>query len=42
MGRPGVSRHLRLLRETGLVDLRQDVQRRIYALRPEALADLDQ
>jgi DNA-binding transcriptional ArsR family regulator len=37
-----VSRHLRVLREAGLVDVRQDAQRRIYALRPEALAEVDQ
>jgi len=41
IARPGVSRHLRVLREAGLVDVRQDAQRRIYRLRPEALADLD-
>jgi len=37
IARPGVSRHLRVLREAGLVDVRQDAQRRIYTLRPEAL-----
>ncbi|MGN7859538.1 ArsR/SmtB family transcription factor [Microbacterium sp. 22303] len=42
IARPGVSRHLRVLREAGLVDVRQDAQRRIYRLRPEALADLDE
>ncbi|WP_433305941.1 ArsR/SmtB family transcription factor [Actinoplanes sp. CA-030573] len=41
IARPGVSRHLRVLREAGLVDVRQDAQRRVYSLRPEALADLD-
>ncbi|MFJ4164071.1 ArsR/SmtB family transcription factor [Microbacterium sp. NPDC089698] len=41
IARPGVSRHLRVLREAGLVDVRQDAQRRIYRLRPEALVDLD-
>jgi DNA-binding transcriptional ArsR family regulator len=41
IARPGVSRHLRVLREAGLVEVRQDAQRRIYSLRPEALADLD-
>lgn len=39
--RPGVSRHLRVLREAGLVDVRQDAQRRIYSLRPEPLAEVD-
>jgi DNA-binding transcriptional ArsR family regulator len=42
IARPGVSRHLRVLREAGLVDVRQDAQRRIYTLRPEALVELDE
>jgi DNA-binding transcriptional ArsR family regulator len=41
IARPGVSRHLRVLREAGLVDVRQDAQRRIYHLRPEALVEVD-
>ena len=41
IARPGVSRHLRVLREAGLVDIRQDAQWRIYSLRPEPLADVD-
>ena len=41
IARPGVSRHLRVLREVGLVDVRQDAQRRIYSLRPEPLAEVD-
>lgn len=41
IARPGVSRHLRVLREAGLVDVRQDAQRRIYSLRPEPLAEVD-
>ena len=41
IARPGVSRHLRVLREAGLVEVRQDAQRRIYDLRPDALAGLD-
>ena len=41
IARPGVSRHLRVLREAGLVDVRQDAQRRIYTLRPEPLAEID-
>ena len=40
--RPGVSRHLRVLREAGLVDVRQEAQRRIYSLRPEALREVDE
>ena len=39
--RPGTSRHLRVLREAGLVDVRQEAQRRIYSLRPEALIEVD-
>src|SRR4249920_2492626 len=42
IARPGVSRHLRVLREAGLVDVRRDAQRRIYSLRPEALMEVDQ
>jgi DNA-binding transcriptional ArsR family regulator len=41
IARPGVSRHLRVLREAGLVDVRQEAQWRIYTLRPEPLADVD-
>jgi DNA-binding transcriptional ArsR family regulator len=41
IARPGVSRHLRVLREAGLVDVHPDAQRRIYRLRPEPLAEMD-
>jgi len=41
IARPGVSRHLRVLREAGLVDVRQEAQRRVYSLRPEPLAEID-
>ncbi|MBB6625793.1 winged helix-turn-helix transcriptional regulator [Nocardioides sp. KIGAM211] len=41
IARPGVSRHLRVLREAGLVDVRQEAQRRIYSLRPQPLAEVD-
>ena len=41
IARPGVSRHLRVLREAGLVDVRRDAQRRVYGLRLEPLAELD-
>src|SRR5213592_4191850 len=41
IARPGVSRHLRVLREAGLVEVRQEAQRRVYGLRPEALAESD-
>jgi DNA-binding transcriptional ArsR family regulator len=41
MSQPGVSRHLKVLRDAGLVDVRRDAQRRLYRLRPEPLMDLD-
>ncbi len=41
IARPGVSRHLRVLREAGLVDVRQDAQRRVYSLRPQPLTEID-
>jgi DNA-binding transcriptional ArsR family regulator len=42
IARPGVSRHLRVLREAGLVEVRQDAQRRVYSLRTEPLAELEE
>jgi DNA-binding transcriptional ArsR family regulator len=42
IARPGVSRHLRVMRDAGLVDVRRDAQRRIYSLRPEAFVELDE
>jgi len=41
MHQPGVSRHLKVLRDAGLVDVRRDAQRRIYRLRAEPLQELD-
>jgi DNA-binding transcriptional ArsR family regulator len=41
IARPGVSRHLRVLREAGLVEVRQEAQRRIYSLRLEPLTEID-
>jgi DNA-binding transcriptional ArsR family regulator len=38
---PAVSRHLRILRESNLVDVRADGTRRMYSLRPTALLELD-
>lgn len=38
---PAVSRHLRILRESRLVAVRADGTRRVYSLRPDALAELD-
>ena len=41
MHQPGVSRHLKVLRDAGLVEVRVDAQRRMYRLRPEPLMELD-
>jgi DNA-binding transcriptional ArsR family regulator len=41
IARPGVSRHLRVLREAGLVEVQQDAQWRVYSLRTEPLAEVD-
>jgi DNA-binding transcriptional ArsR family regulator len=41
MSQPAVSKHLRVLRDSGLVDVRVDAQRRVYRLRPEALREVD-
>jgi DNA-binding transcriptional ArsR family regulator len=38
---PAVSQHLKLLRDAGLVQVRRDAQRRIYALDPAGLSELD-
>ena len=41
MHQPGVSRHLKVLRDAGLVEVRRDAQRRMYRLRAEPLMELD-
>jgi len=41
ISQPAVSRHLRVLREHGLVRSRPDAQRRVYSLDPAPLAALD-
>ena len=41
LSQPNTSRHLRILRETGTVSRTADGQRRLYALRPERLLELD-
>jgi DNA-binding transcriptional ArsR family regulator len=38
---PAVSKHLRVLREAGLVDVRIDAQRRMYSVKPEPLRAVD-
>jgi DNA-binding transcriptional ArsR family regulator len=42
ISQPGVSKHLRVLREAGLVEVRHDAQRRFYRVRPEPLAEIDE
>ena len=42
IARPGVSRHLRVLREAGLVEFRPEAQRRVYSLRAEPLAEINE
>jgi DNA-binding transcriptional ArsR family regulator len=41
ISRPAVSKHLRVLRESGLADVREDAQRRIYRVNPAPLAEAD-
>jgi DNA-binding transcriptional ArsR family regulator len=41
MSQPNTSRHLRILRESGLVRAKADGQRRLYELRPEGLVELE-
>ncbi|GAA0372417.1 ArsR/SmtB family transcription factor [Bacillus horti] len=41
LSQPGVSKHLRILREAGLVEVRQDAQRHLYRLRAQPLAEID-
>jgi DNA-binding transcriptional ArsR family regulator len=42
LSQPGVSKHLRVLREAGLVSVRTEAQRRIYGVRAEPLTELDE
>ena len=41
LSQPGVSKHLKVLRDAGLVEVRQDAQRRLYRVRPEPLAEVE-
>ncbi|MEV7074097.1 ArsR/SmtB family transcription factor [Streptomyces sp. NPDC091972] len=41
LSQPSTSKHLKVLREAGLVRVRQDAQRRVYALDPGPIAELD-
>jgi DNA-binding transcriptional ArsR family regulator len=40
LSQPGTSKHLRVLREAGLVRVEKDAQRRVYTLNPQALLEL--
>jgi DNA-binding transcriptional ArsR family regulator len=42
LSQPAVSKHLRVLKEAGVVDFRADAQRRLYRIRPEPLVELDE
>jgi DNA-binding transcriptional ArsR family regulator len=42
LSQPAVSKHLRVLREAGLVEVRADAQRRLYRARSEPLQELDE
>ncbi len=42
VSQPAVSKHLRILREAGLVEVRGDAQRRLYRVRPEPLQAIDE
>lgn len=42
VSQPGVSKHLRILREAGLVEVRSEAQRRIYSIRTEPLRAIDE
>lgn len=42
IARPGVSRHLRVLREHGVVTVRAEGQHRVYSLRPESISQVEQ
>ena len=42
LSQPAVSKHLRILRQAGLVEVRGDAQRRLYSVRPEPLRTIDE
>ena len=42
ISQPAVSQHLRVLREHGFASVRPDGQRRLYSVRPDAMADVDE
>lgn len=42
MSQPAVSKHLRVLRDAGLVEVRPDAQRRLYRVRVDPLKEIDE
>ena len=42
LSQPGVSKHLRVLRDAGLVSVRGEAQRRIYSVHPGPLSEVDE
>jgi len=42
LSQPAVSKHLKVLKEAGMVQARTQAQRRLYRIRPEPLAELDE
>jgi DNA-binding transcriptional ArsR family regulator len=42
LSQPAVSKHLRILRDAGFVDVRADAQRRLYRISPQPLEELDE
>jgi DNA-binding transcriptional ArsR family regulator len=41
LSQPAVSKHLRVLKEAGIVEARAEAQRRVYRIRPEPFVELD-
>ncbi|MFD0587318.1 ArsR/SmtB family transcription factor [Paenibacillus sp. GCM10027627] len=42
LSQPGVSKHLRIMREAGLVEVKSVAQKSFYSIRPEPLKEIDQ
>lgn len=42
MTQPAVSKHLRVLRDAGVVEATVDAQRRVYRLKPDSLQEIDE
>lgn len=41
VSRPAIARHMKILRQAGLITERRQAQKRFYALRPEGLKEID-